>query len=407
MRLVRTAAHMLPWALIAAQSWLLARLLKQHEQGVLAHNELRERLNLAEQHLDAIRSKADTLSSDTSPSITYHTVTLNNERSFEVAIDPQLSDPISSAVAAGDSWFLDDYAVLLDLMQPGDTVLDLGGHIGTFSLAAAALGCRVVCVEASPGNVTLLQASVTRNNFANMQVIHGAVTDHEGTLEFVSNGPWGTIANATVDLNPSMIYSNVVPSSQLGRKKVPALTVDALLERLGWERVDFIKMDVEGSEGAAIRGMTRLLARPDAPVLLYESNGHALHFFGQTPAQLTATLHNFGYTSYSIEQGQLVPLRPTDFHAQCVVNCLALKEQPPHIEHRQLAAPRNIQQTISVIVRETFDADTHHRMYIARTLAEADDKLLADPKVTTILTLLCADPNEEVRTAAAWFCGKL
>ncbi len=58
--------------------------------------------------------------------------------------------------------------------------------------------------------------------------------------------------------------------------------MDGLLGRLGWDRVDAVKLDVEGAELAAIRGMAGLLSGPNAPIVLYESNTHTLQFFGDT-----------------------------------------------------------------------------------------------------------------------------
>jgi FkbM family methyltransferase len=249
-------------------------------------------------------------------------VTLKNGIYFDMAIDIQRLgvDTIIRGIFDGQTWFMDDFYVLLDRMRPGDAVLDLGGHVGTFALAAAALGCRVTCVEAAPANVALLNASVARNGFTNMRVVWGAISDREGTLKFLPHGPWGTVANPSVLRSPDMIQA-----SELAPITVPALTVDGLLHRLGWERVDFVKLDVEGSEVAALHSMTELLNRPDAPTLLYESNTHALRFFGKTASQLADLLSDFGYTSYFVKSGSLVPVRPDDLESEHTVNCLAVK----------------------------------------------------------------------------------
>ena len=68
------------------------------------------------------------------------------------------------------------------------------------------------------------------------------------------------------------------------------MTVDSVLEDLEWDYVDLIKMDIEGSEVAAVRGMKNLLSKPSAPPILYESNGHTLWFFNKTPQDLVMEL---------------------------------------------------------------------------------------------------------------------
>ncbi len=63
-------------------------------------------------------------------------------------------------------------------------MLDLGTHVGTFTLAAAALGYEVIGVEASPQNAALLRAGLEHNAFRHVQLINAAVGDRPGTLEF-------------------------------------------------------------------------------------------------------------------------------------------------------------------------------------------------------------------------------
>ena len=161
-------------------------------------------------------------------------------------------DPISRDLASGV--YSPQYDRLLGLLQTivpvGGRVLDLGAHIGTFSLAAAALGYEVLAVEASPQNAALLQASIEANGFRQMRVIHAAVSDRSGVLEFCAIGPWGHVST------PLLTTPTV---------RVPAVTVEQILDDHGWDRVDFVKIDIEGSEVAALEGMKQLLSGPDSP----------------------------------------------------------------------------------------------------------------------------------------------
>jgi len=144
-------------------------------------------------------------------------------------------DPISRDLASGV--YSPQYDRLLGLLQTvvpvGGRVLDLGAHIGTFSLAAAALGYEVLAVEASPQNAALLQASIEANGFRQMRVIHAAVSDRSGVLEFCAIGPWGHVST------PLLTTPTVC---------VPAVTVEQILDDHGWDRVDFVKIDIEGGE---------------------------------------------------------------------------------------------------------------------------------------------------------------
>lgn len=328
--------------------------------------------------------------------IVYRWVTLRSGCRFEVALDPHRMDPIADAILTGDTWFRDDYDALLDRLRPGDRVLDLGGHLGTFALAAAALGCQVVCVEAAPAHVRLLEASVRRNGFDALTVVHAAVADHQGTVEFVPSGPWGTIANPVVRAAPGEIQLRAYEPIS-----VPAVTVDALLEQLGWSRVDAVKIDVEGAEVMVLRGMAGLLARPDPPMVLYESNSRALDFFGQTRADLLAQLERHGYVSYRIEPGRLIPTRPDGLEPRNVVNFLAAQGTVPEIPGWRLEPPSSFEETIQVMIGESESPRVGDRLYAARALAEAGRTILADPRVAVALRRLCRDPDPSVRQAAA------
>src|SRR5947209_2183069 len=66
------------------------------------------------------------------------------------------TDPLSQAyLQGGEPPNAALLRLMLALVRPGQTVLDLGAHIGTFTLTATAAGCRVVAIEASPGNARL------------------------------------------------------------------------------------------------------------------------------------------------------------------------------------------------------------------------------------------------------------
>ena len=202
-----------------------------------------------------------------------------------VSLDHQGEDPIALAYKNGDMQHMADVTALAkQRIGPEDKVLDLGAHLGGFAMFAGALGCEVIALEASPRNAALVRKSVEANEFDNVTVVHAAVSDQPGELEFSAYGPYGHIASTATNL-PTV--------------RVRALTVDELLAEHGWDSVKFIKMDVEGSEISALRGMSKLLNSDSAPTILLESNSHTLGFYDKTPADLLAELKSFGYKVYT------------------------------------------------------------------------------------------------------------
>lgn len=318
---------------------------------------------------------------------TSFTLAIKDRATFDILVNRHERDEITEAITDHTYTFPPPFDLLPQFVRPGDRVLDLGAHIGTFSLLAAKLGYEVAAMEASPRNAVLLQASAQHNHFDNLRVIPAAVSNRTETLEFIQAGPYGLVATPLID---APVIS------------VQATSVDAMLTDLAWDDVRFIKMDVEGSEVKAIEGMAKLLSRDDAPAILYESNGHTLHYFGETPNSLMAALEGFGYTSYLIEAGQLIPVRASEPFFNCTTDCLATKAPPTSLPGWQLRPPLTHDERIAHILEMAAHPHPHVRSYIARTLGDADLTLLLDRRVLMVVQRIADDPDPDVRANAAW-----
>ena len=152
----------------------------------------------------------------------------------------------------------------------GARVLDLGTHIGSFTLAAAAMGYEVIGVEASPQNAFLLRASLERNGFDRVDAGQCGGSDRPGLSSFPREGhtvTWGCRDQVITTVS------------------VPAVRIDDLMAERGWDRVDFLKMDIEGRRSPASRECRGCSRVPRPAMLLVESNGHTLNFFNKTPSR--------------------------------------------------------------------------------------------------------------------------
>jgi FkbM family methyltransferase len=317
---------------------------------------------------------------------------LGGDASVVVMVDRSSDDPITAAVAHGETpLFKPLVELMLALTRPGELVVDLGAHIGTFALAAAGAGRRAVAVEASPVNAALLRASVVANKFWDLRVVNAAVGDTPGTVDFWSRGPWGHVAT---------------PEDGAVSEPVAAVTVDSILYELGLSGARFVKMDVEGCEPAAVRGMRPLLEPDDAPTLLYEANGHTLALFGETPESLVAALDDLGYTSYYIDYvvdpHLLVRVEPGVMQPETLVDCLAVKERPESPPGWRFAPPMTLDQRVQRMVADCLVPNPDHRAYLARRLREAGPEVLNHPALAATLAALVVDPADAVREAAAW-----
>ena len=134
------------------------------------------------------------------------------------------------------------------VVRNGDIVLDVGGHLGTFTRFALNKGARlVVAFEPEPINIACFKKSLLNEiRTGKVILVEAAAWDSSGTLSF--------------ELGPGVrSYAGRVVSD--GGFTVRAVTIDETVERLGLDRVDFIKMDIEGSERAAAAGARETIAR--------------------------------------------------------------------------------------------------------------------------------------------------
>ncbi len=142
-------------------------------------------------------------------------------------------------------------------VRSGDIVLDCGAHVGVFTQQALDRGAsKVVAIDPDP-----VQLECLRRNFAE---------DIEaGRVVLVEKGVWssgGTLA-LNVGVQNSGMSSLVEPTG--GETiDVPVTTIDDLVGELGLERVDYIKMDIEGAEREALRGGLRTISKFRPRILL-------------------------------------------------------------------------------------------------------------------------------------------
>jgi FkbM family methyltransferase len=306
------------------------------------------------------------------------------------AVDPDSDDQIVQELINGGYPSEPGALLMQAFLRPGDVVVDLGAHVGTYALAAAARGCRVVAIEANPDYVRALRAAVARNQFANVTVVHGAVSSHGGSVNFVCNRIWGHVVSNGSD-----------PGDGTSCVEVAAIPIAPLLDQLGVERVDFIKMDVEGSEPAAIEGMVPLLERDDAPVILFESNATVLRdVAGVSYEDLHRRLEELGFGLYVVDLervGRLVPVKAGDFMPHAVLEYLAAKRLPDEIFPWSVADPFTREELTRRVVTASSLEAVGYRAYAASVIAAGPEWLRRDPRVESARARLLGDDSAEVR----------
>lgn len=141
-------------------------------------------------------------------------------------------------------------------------ILDVGANVGTHSLAFAQHFGQVHAFEPNPSLWSAFETNVRLNNLNTVQLHKVGLADREGELPFYliekNNFGLGTCSD--------------VEQYDLPLKKIGTVRVeigDSYLEAAGIQRVDAIKIDVQGFEAEVIRGLAKTLAR-DRPFVWLE-----------------------------------------------------------------------------------------------------------------------------------------
>jgi len=157
--------------------------------------------------------------------------------------------------------------VIKNHIQNGCVVYDVGANIGYISLLLSRLvgdGGMVFSFEALPENTSRLEENLALNGLnARVKVIPCAVVDVTKTITFLI-GPSGAMGKAA----GSAGRENIHPKSI----QVPGISLDDFIYQEGNPPPQMVKMDIEGGEVLAFKGMSRLLS-DERPIIFLELHG--------------------------------------------------------------------------------------------------------------------------------------
>lgn len=162
-----------------------------------------------------------------------------------------------------ESIILHEYDRYLPSLSQGDVVIDIGTHIGDFSIPVAKKHpeIRVISVEPHPENHTLLLENIRRNSVTNIKPNRVAVGRSSGTIK-LSEDPANTGGNSVVRNAGNVSIT------------VPCVTLEELFTNNRIKRCRFLKIDCEGAEYDIIDAAPKsLLASIDTIVMEYHNSG--------------------------------------------------------------------------------------------------------------------------------------
>ena len=207
-------------------------------------------------------------------------------------------DQLSRALYVSSTYEPNTLCVLRSLLHSGAVCVDVGANAGVIALAASRwVGPgRVYAFEPSEREFARLCDSIERSQARNVIPIRAALSSFRG------RAPLRVAAAPSAGLNTlgdSFPYERV-DVEQI--EHVDVMTVDDFVEQRAVSSVSVIKLDVEGSEGEAIKGAAGVLAR-DRPALIVEVFARALQSTGWTVPQLEKLIAEAGYAMFEIDDG--------------------------------------------------------------------------------------------------------
>ncbi len=178
-------------------------------------------------------------------------------------------------------------------LAPGDTFVDVGAHIGYYSLLASTLvgeSGAVIAIEASPRIFSTLQNNLARNRAQNIRPVNMAASDTQGVIKLFRGPKENT--GATTILKEGLELECEVVTAPLGEILMPEEIRSARL----------VKIDVEGAELSVVAGMGSLLSsgRADLEIIV---EIHPLHLAqqGKRVEDLMKTFSDADFNSYVLE----------------------------------------------------------------------------------------------------------
>lgn len=149
------------------------------------------------------------------------------------------------------------------ILKKGLTVVDIGAHVGLYTvLAAEKVGNtgKVIAVEPAPKNYQQLQENILLNNFSNVTAVPMALSDHAGLEKLY-------IASLSIcnSLNPDVVSKEERANSYV---EVKVGMLDDLLKSLNVRKIDILKIDAEGAELQILKGAEETLKNnPDLKII--------------------------------------------------------------------------------------------------------------------------------------------
>jgi FkbM family methyltransferase len=186
------------------------------------------------------------------------------DRAISLAVSASLQSPTTRCLLAEGDWFERELEFWRQYLQPGMNAIDIGASVGIYTFSAArrvGVNGNVYAIEPYSIAVDCLHETCRHNQLENIQILRQAIGDRDGNARLILQSSSEFNYVAAVD-------EMLAPATEI--EEVDCSTLDTLVERLGLDRLEVIKISTEGNELAILTGGEQTLAK-FAPTIIYNS----------------------------------------------------------------------------------------------------------------------------------------
>jgi FkbM family methyltransferase len=167
-------------------------------------------------------------------------------------------------------------------------ILDIGANIGITVNDFIGHAKQIYAIEPESKNYEALEKNKTFNQWDNVKLIKAAIAEKDGEME--------------LNLNPTNITTHsLITSHKHGSEKVRIITFETLFKENNIEKVDFVKLDIEGYE-------TIVLLGEDFKKMSSKINMIEIEFHGQDLTKIIETMTSLGFKNKQIKSSAVIYL---------------------------------------------------------------------------------------------------
>jgi FkbM family methyltransferase len=177
---------------------------------------------------------------------------------------------------------LDFIKYLVSEIKPDDTFYDIGACIGMYTMHLAFKGNLIYAFEPEPNFRDHLVKNIALNKISNIQIMPYAVSNVDGKTSLYTSGASGK--------SPSLSDNGYTQSVD-----VLTRSLDSLVINDGLQSPNIVKLDIEGAEILALRGMKSVLKDHPPRLILIEIHPELLRNFNSSTEEIYSIFAENGY----------------------------------------------------------------------------------------------------------------